>query len=325
VRRRKMSKRRLIGSVLLVTLFLLGACTTPTPETVVERVVETVEVEREVEVVRTVEVEKEVQVVVTATPEEVDCVPLVEPPLILYPGKIIMSVNPTVPPLQYVEEDGSLAGMRVELGREIARRLCLEPEYVNIQFEAMIPGLTGGRFDMINTGIWYKEDRAEIMEMVPYELTGLSVAVPMDNPDNVESIEDLAGLTVAVEASGITEMTMMEFNEEFAAKDLEQMDIRAFKDSALSFSALAAGQADAAVGNDARVIMHQMEGEFKQALRGLNAAPACLAFANTELAGVVAEVLQDMYEDGYYDELFDTYGIRKIMDWDQWDGVFEVY
>jgi ABC-type amino acid transport substrate-binding protein len=48
----------------------------------------------------------------------------------------------------------------------------------------------------------------------------------------------------------------LEFNEEFAAKGLEQMDIKAFGDTALSFAALDAGQTDAAVGNDAQVILN---------------------------------------------------------------------
>ena len=88
-----LSKRTafLLFSVLVVLTLLAAQCgATPTPETIVEKVVETVIVEKEVEgetvtVVETVEVEKEVvvtmevekEVVVTATPE-----PMEEPRII---------------------------------------------------------------------------------------------------------------------------------------------------------------------------------------------------------------------------------------------------
>jgi polar amino acid transport system substrate-binding protein len=339
------NRRQLIGfalTILGLTSLVLSACAPPTPEEVVVTVEVEKIVEKEVKVVETVEVEKivekEMEIVVTATPVPPECTPAIEPPLIMYPGKIVMCTNPTVPPLQYVKEDGSLAGLRIELGEEIARRLCLEPHWVNIQFSAMIPGLTGGRFDMINTGIWFKEERAEIMEMVPYELSGHALAVRMDDPVDIQSIEDLAGLTVAVEAAGVAESAFTGFSEDLVAKGLEAIDVRSFNTVALGFAALEAGQVDAAVGADAQVISHDQKGEFRMVLSGLSASPSTLACANTELAETIASLLQEMYEDGFYDELFDKYRVRKIMDWSDWtdpagdpnnvygwDGEFKVY
>ncbi len=49
-----------------------------------------------------------------------------------------MSINPTLPPLQFVNDRGELQGMRWELGNEIAKTLGLTPEYVRIEFSAMV-------------------------------------------------------------------------------------------------------------------------------------------------------------------------------------------
>ena len=62
--------------------------------------------------------------------------------------------------------------MRITLGDEIAKRLCLKPEYIRIEFSAMIPGLQAGRWDIINTGIFWTEERAKLMQMVQYEVAG---------------------------------------------------------------------------------------------------------------------------------------------------------
>src|SRR5579871_6239277 len=58
------------------------------------------------------------------------CDPAVPAADLVKPGTLIMSTNPTLPPLQFVDSSGDLKGMRIELGTEIAKRLCLNPEYV---------------------------------------------------------------------------------------------------------------------------------------------------------------------------------------------------
>jgi len=102
------------------------------------------------------------------------CSPAVPDSDLVKPGTLVMSTNPTLPPLQFIDSNGDLKGMRVELGKMIAKRLCLTPEYIRIEFSAMIPGLAAGRWDMINTGIFYNEERAKIMEMIPYEDQAIS-------------------------------------------------------------------------------------------------------------------------------------------------------
>ena len=72
------------------------------------------------------------------------CTPKVSASALIKPGTLVMSTNPTLPPMQFVDSTGVLKGMRITLGDEIARRLCLKPEYIRIEFSAMIPGLQAG-------------------------------------------------------------------------------------------------------------------------------------------------------------------------------------
>src|SRR5882757_7353106 len=65
---------------------------------------------------------------------------------LIQPGKLMLSVNPTLPPQQFVDEKGELQGLNVEMGKDIARRLCLEVEFVRMDFPAMVPALRDGRF-----------------------------------------------------------------------------------------------------------------------------------------------------------------------------------
>jgi polar amino acid transport system substrate-binding protein len=251
--------------------------------------------------------------------------PLVSSPPLLRPGKLIIAINATIPPVQYIDEKGNLRGMRVELGDEIARRLNLEANWVNIQFEAMIPGLQGSRWDMINTGLFYTEERAKIMSLVPYELQAISVSVPKGNPHRVKSTEDLAGKVVAVEVAGYEERNIKAINQEQIARGLKPMDIRTFNTFADCYQALKAGQVQAVVSVDATAKYYQDRGDFERAISGLKGSPASLAFKSRELAEIVAKVLNDMKKDGFYDQLFDRWGVAKIFSWDKWTGSFKIH
>src|SRR6188472_933664 len=71
---------------------------------------------------------------------------------LIAPGKLQLAINPTLPPLQLIDSKGELQGVNVELGKELAKRLCLQIEYHRMDFPALIPGLAAARFDGVNTG-----------------------------------------------------------------------------------------------------------------------------------------------------------------------------
>ena len=79
-------------------------------------------------------------------------------------GQLTMSINATIPPKQYIDADGNLAGLHKDMGDEIAKRLCLEPVYRNVDFAVQIPGLDADRWDMINTGLYFTDERAGFMQ-----------------------------------------------------------------------------------------------------------------------------------------------------------------
>jgi polar amino acid transport system substrate-binding protein len=236
----------------------------------------------------------------------------IAPPNLIKAGTLVMSMNPTLPPLQFVDDRGQLQGMRWELGNEIAKNLGLTPEYVRIEFAAMVPGLAARRWDMINTGIFFTEERSRLMYMVPYERAAVSFLAARGNPLKIEKWEDLAGRAVSVELGGIEERRTREVDGMLKAKGLAGIDIRTFNNFAESFQALRAGQVQAATAIDATAMFMQTRGDFTRAVAGLFPQVATFAFANKTLAEAVAGALNDLKKSGYYDTLFDKYGVLKI-------------
>jgi len=241
-----------------------------------------------------------------------DCKPRVPDAALAKPGTLVMSTNPTLPPMQFVNQKGELQGMRIELGTELAKRLCLKPEYVRIEFSAMIPGLQGGRWDLINTGIFFTDERAKIMQMIPYENQAISISAPLNNPQGVKTPDDLAGKTIGVEIGGFEERKIKELDGDLRKKGLAPMNIRTFDNFATAYQALRAGQVQAVVSIDSVAKEYQDRGDFTRVLSGLYPTPVALAMKNPQLAAEVAKVLNEMKRDGYYDKLFARYGLAPF-------------
>ena len=179
------------------------------------------------------------------------------------PRTLTLSTNPTLPPMQYVNAQGQLVGMRVDLGAEIARRLCLSVEHVRVEFAAMIPGLAARRWDMINTGMFYTEERAKLMYLVRYEEQAISISVPRGNPRKITKFEDLAGLTVGVEQGGFEFRRTQDIAKALEEKGLKPITIRPFDNFA--------GQLPVAAGRPARRRrLHRQHGQGIRRARRLH-------------------------------------------------------
>ena len=241
-------------------------------------------------------------------------------------GVLTMSINATIPPKQFINEQGELQGLHVDLGNEIANRLCLEPNYQNVDFAVQIPGLDANRWDMINTGLYFTDERAGFMQLVPFSVNALALIAADGNPTGITGPEDMAGKVVGVEIAGFEEKKIREINDAQIAKGLASMDIRAFNTYGEVFLALGGGQIDAVFAGDAIGSYYQEKGQFSKAATGLfPGTPGAFAFDEPVLAQAVADALNAMQADGTYGAMMDAYGTTKMDAWDRWPGKFTFF
>jgi len=246
---------------------------------------------------------------VIASAAHAACSPLVPASDLIKAGTLVMSTNPTLPPLQYTDSDGQVVGMRIELGKAIAKRLCLTPEYVSVDFDSMVPGLAAGRWDVINTGIFVTPAREKIMNMIPYENQSISVSTPKGNPLNIKKIDDLAGKTVGVEQGGFEQDQANAMIKDMTARGVTPFTLRSFDTFGVAYQALAARQLDAVISIDAVAGQYQKKGTFAHPISGVNPTPVALATKNAPLADAIVKVLNEMKADGSYQKIFAAYGV----------------
>ena len=85
------------------------------------------------------------------------------------------------PPLQFIDADGNAVGWEYDAVAEIAKRLNLTVTYANTSWDAMIPAVSEGQYDMGMTGITIREDRAEVVDFSnPYMTSQMRMLVRGD-------------------------------------------------------------------------------------------------------------------------------------------------
>ena len=73
------------------------------------------------------------------------------------------------PPLQFMDKDGKAVGWEYDMVAEMAKRLHMKVKYATISWDAMIPAVSEGQFDMGMTGITITDERkAKVDFSAPY-------------------------------------------------------------------------------------------------------------------------------------------------------------
>jgi polar amino acid transport system substrate-binding protein len=240
---------------------------------------------------------------------QTSCPPrLASPPLVMA-GMLMAATNPTAAPMQYVDETGKLVGLDIDFGALIAERLCVKIEWMRTEFAAMIPGLKGGRFDMIDTFMYYTPERAAAVHMIPYGAATLAIIVPQADATAITSLDYFSGKRFGTQLGSTDDKVARAGSDELVKAGKAAIDIRTFPNYSDLLQALTAGQLDGAFIGTEQAYFYRDKGQkfFRVAVTGLFPHAEALAFADKAVAEAVAEVLNKMKADGSFDKLFGAY------------------
>jgi polar amino acid transport system substrate-binding protein len=228
------------------------------------------------------------------------------------PGSLQMAINPTLPPQQFVDAQGELQGLNVDMMKEVAHRLCVPMDFIRMDFPPMFPALAAARFDGIDTGMFWTEERSKIAYTVPYAQQAISITVAKGSPLKITEESELAGHSAGVEVNAYQERWLRGVDKDITTKGGKPIDIRTFTTATDVIAALAAGQIETAILIDQTAKEIVRRGVVEITATGLGGAPTTLVFRNRAVAEKVAATLTAMKKDGYYDALFDRYGLTKL-------------
>ena len=75
--------------------------------------------------------------------------------------EVVVVTENAYPPLQFLDKSGAAVGWEYDAMAEIAKRINITVKYENTSWDAMIPAVSEGQFDIGMTGITIKDERKE--------------------------------------------------------------------------------------------------------------------------------------------------------------------
>ena len=216
-------------------------------------------------------------------------------------GVLIMSTNAAFPPYEMTNDAGEFEGIDVEMAGEIAKRLGLELQIDDMDFDAALLAVQQGKSDIAMAGITITEDRLVNMDFSNTYANGVQSVIVPEGSD-ITSPDDLAGKLVGVQR-GTTGYTFCidEFGEDAVAP---------FADGNTAVQNLVSGKVDAVVIDNAPAQ------EYVAANPGLKILDTAfadedyaigVAKGNTQLLDAINSILDEMEADGTTQAIIDKY------------------
>lgn len=223
-------------------------------------------------------------------------------------GKLLIATSPDFPPFENLE-NGEMVGLDIEIGKAVAEKLGLEPEFVSLQFDSILTAVAAGtQADVGISGLTVDPERAKTVDFSDsYYVDDLSVAVMKNNADitadNADEALNKEGVVIAVQ-SGTS-------GETYVKENYPKATVQPYGNSTDAFAALQSGQANAVCTNKA-VVERMLANAYTDAQVVKSIATGeeyavVVAQENKALTAAINKALEELQADGTIDALVAKY------------------
>ena len=115
---------------------------------------------------------------------------------------IRIGTDATYPPFESIDSSGKFVGFDIEILNAICDELKVKCEFINQDFDGIIPALVAGKFDVINSSISITEERKKTIDFTDkYYNTPPAIVARKDAGIKGIGVDDLAGKAIGVQSS----------------------------------------------------------------------------------------------------------------------------
>ena len=212
----------------------------------------------------------------------------------------------TYPPYVYMDNNGDITGLDVEIAEEAFRRMGYRAEFTTIDWEKKTELVDSGEIDCI-WGCFSMAGRENDYQWAgPYLASRQVVAVGAQS--GIETMSELEGKTIAVQATGKPEAIFLRGGDNVPAF----RDIISLADRGVQYAMLDCGYVDAVAAHEEaiRQYMKDYGASFRILDEPLLVTGIGVAFSRHDTRGLAArldEVFEQMREDGSMEQLVGKY------------------
>ncbi|RLK53886.1 transporter substrate-binding domain-containing protein [Actinokineospora cianjurensis] len=230
-----------------------------------------------------------------------------------------LHVGTTLPNLPYLLTDASnniTGGITPDVGRAVAAKLGLGYEIENIAWEALLPGLTAGRFDMADDGLSDTEERQRVGVFVDYMQSASVLVTAKSNEGKYKSVDDACGKRIATIRGTTDVQHAEEISQACVGKGKQAAEARQYPTAQDADLALRSGQADfqVAVTEQAKYAISTQNAPI--VIVSEDFAPTYVGMYlrkdDTQLAEALLAALKALKSDGTLDRIIGHYGLKAL-------------
>ena len=214
---------------------------------------------------------------------------------------LTMVTNAEFPPYEYKEGD-NVVGIDADVAQAIADKLGMKLEIVDTKFDAIIPGVQSGKYDMGMAGMTVTPEREQSVAFSDSYAKGIQSIIVKQGSD-IKSVDDLSEKSKIGVQLGTT-------GDIYAKDDFGDEAVQEFDKGADAVQALLAGKIDCVIidnepaksfvaANDGLEILSTSYAEEEYAI--------CFKKDNTELQTKVNNALKELIADGTLQKIVNKY------------------
>jgi polar amino acid transport system substrate-binding protein len=230
-------------------------------------------------------------------------------------GKIVVGVDTSYPPNEFLAGDGKTAqGMDIDLFDAVAQKFGVTVEWKTATFGTIILGVSGGKFDVGVSSFTINAERKKQATMVSYYSAGTQWVVPKGNPKKVDP-DNACGLNVGVQKDTVQV-------DDIAARSkkctdagkakinpiVEELQVKVNAD-------LVSGKADAMAADSpvALYAVKQTNGAVEAVGKTYDSAPYgyVLPTKDSEFAAAIVDALKALDASGDYKKILTKWNIES--------------
>jgi polar amino acid transport system substrate-binding protein len=231
-------------------------------------------------------------------------------------GKILIGTDSSYAPNEFLDTDGkTVIGFDVDLFNAVAAKLGLKTQWESAVFDAIIPGIQSGKYEMGISSFTINDQRKKQVNMVSYFNAGTQWGTKKGNPTGVQP-DNACGKKVAVQTNTVQDTDDLSSKRQQACKSAGKpaITIDRYQRQDQATAAVVSGKDDAMLA-DSPVLAYavkQTNGQLELLGDIYDAAPYGYVVKKdqADFAQAIADAVKALISDGTYKTILTKWGVE---------------
>jgi len=218
-----------------------------------------------------------------------------------------------LPLSDYTADRSSLQGLDYDLTEAMAKVLGVKFTYHGTNFDALIPGIQGGRYTLAMSGIFDTLEREKVVDEVTY-MNESNILITKKGGKTGLTPTSLCGLKVAVEAGSSEAAALPDSSKTCQADGKQAISVQIYPNQGAQYLAVASGRADVinTPTSNGDYLIKTRPDDFQQAGPTYGQVPVAIVLRKSSpLTSAVQSAVNELIKNGTYAKIFAKWGLNN--------------